>query len=704
MKLGTKIALGFTAVLATGVILGGLSVFTMNASVDRATMLSTRYVPKADRAVEIEREASSAMLDARSYSLTGQEKYLIGGKKNFADLDAAITSAAKLAEEQKLPMFAKAMVEAKSDADEFAALFKQTEEHMAKLTAVYVTMNASAAILVKSTDAFLESQSELMRHELSAASAETAHAVDSHAVEPAASVKGWGKTPSPANGAAAEATGAAGDSAAKGAIGSSILQRFEKVSLMSQLIEQTGKIRVASWKGQAQRNMTMIQDVMPVFDETDKVLEKIRAITHMPEHLNELAEISKNIAEYKRGVSEMLTLNKELSEISTKRAEAGEKLLKVAKDAAEQGVKQSLDEAKDSMDALKVASNTVIGGLAMMILSGMLLAFFITRGITRSLMRMVTDLASCSDETASAAEQVAGGAQSLADGTSKTAAALEETSASLEEMGSMVKQTAASSGSAATLASEGRQAGERGSAAMVELAQAIQDIKKNADQTAKIVKTIDEIAFQTNLLALNAAVEAARAGDAGKGFAVVAEEVRNLAQRAGEAARNTASLIENSVKAADNGVVLAKNVNEIVGQSTTASRKINDLVAEIAASAKEVALGIEQVSQAVRQMDQVTQSNAAGAEENSAVGEELSAQSQTLNGLVVGLDVMVRGAAAERQTHATRAPARGAPKVAPKSAVVSHKSALSISGKSTASKVIPFDDDGGNDAQTLSKF
>ncbi len=324
-----------------------------------------------------------------------------------------------------------------------------------------------------------------------------------------------------------------------------------------------------------------------------------------------------------------------------------------------------IDYGEANAAALRV---TYVG---LIILAGVMFGFFfINKGITNALQRAVTDLTACSNETASAANQVAGGAQSLADGTSKTAAALEETSASLEEMGSMVKQTAASSSSAATLAGEGRQAGERGSVAMGELAKAIQDIKANADQTAKIVKTIDEIAFQTNLLALNAAVEAARAGDAGKGFAVVAEEVRNLAQRAGEAARNTASLIESSVKAADNGVILAKNVNEIVGQSTTASRKINDLVAEIAASAKEVAQGIEQVSKAVRQMDQVTQSNAAAAEENSAVGEELSAQSMTLNGLVVGLDVMVRGAEAVHQ----KAPSMTGNKKPVKSSMTQHDS------------------------------
>jgi methyl-accepting chemotaxis protein len=692
MKLGNKISLGFSAVLATGALLGGISVYTMNDSVDRATSLSTRYVPKADLAVAIERESSHAMLAARSYGLTGLEKYLTEAKGQFAELDSAIAAATKLATEQKLPLFASAVDKAKTNAEVFSSLFHQTEEHMLKLAKVYAEMNSSAAELTKSTDEFLASQSELMRKEL-----KELNAPSNQPATMTSASKSWGK---PAE--SVEAT-------PKFEVGGDHLQRFEKISLMSQVIEKMGKIRVSSWKGQAQRNMTIVADVIYEFDEVEKILGRIKEITHLEEHLHELAAINKNVETYNHGVSEMLVLNKELNEINMKRAEAGIALAEVAQAAAEEGVKQSLTEAKSSMETLSSASATIMGGLAVMIITGVLLAFFITKGIVTALMRTVTDLASCSNETASAAEQVAGGAQSLADGTSKTAAALEETSASLEEMGSMVKQTAASSSSAATLAGEGRQAGERGSAAMIELAQAIQDIKKNADQTAKIVKTIDEIAFQTNLLALNAAVEAARAGDAGKGFAVVAEEVRNLAQRAGEAARNTSSLIESSVKAADNGVSLAKNVTEIVSQSTTSSRKINDLVSEIAASTKEVAQGIDQVGIAVRQMDQVTQSNAAAAEENSAVGEELSAQSQTLNGLVVGLDVMVRGASAEQESQHKK-PMAGSAKVSPqptqKSVVVPQKSSapkLAKSNTQAASKAIPFDDDLG-DAQTLGKF
>ena len=178
---------------------------------------------------------------------------------------------------------------------------------------------------------------------------------------------------------------------------------------------------------------------------------------------------------------------------------------------------------------------------------------------------------------------------------------------------------------------------------MDRLLAAIEEIKKSSDASSKIVKTIDAIAFQTNLLALNAAVEAARAGDAGKGFAVVAEEVRNLAQRAGEAAHNTEALIEGSTKNADQGVSgaskTAKNMREVV----TSVQKVSELISEIVAASKEQVQGIEQVAKAVTQMSQVTQSNAANAEESASASQELNAQAEQVNSMIQKLVAIAGG-------------------------------------------------------------
>jgi methyl-accepting chemotaxis protein len=234
----------------------------------------------------------------------------------------------------------------------------------------------------------------------------------------------------------------------------------------------------------------------------------------------------------------------------------------------------------------------------------------------------------------SASVQISDGSQSLASGANEQASSLEEISASLEELTSMTNQNADNASQANTLAEEAKNASAKGTESMVRMSDAINKIQESAEQTAKIVKTIDEIAFQTNLLALNAAVEAARAGDAGKGFAVVAEEVRSLAARSAEAAKNTADMIEESGKNAEGGVRISEEVAGSLTEIQQQSNKTADLMAEIAAGSKEQAAGLTQINDGVSQMDTVTQKNAANSEQSAAAAEELSAQAQSLTDMI----------------------------------------------------------------------
>ena len=176
---------------------------------------------------------------------------------------------------------------------------------------------------------------------------------------------------------------------------------------------------------------------------------------------------------------------------------------------------------------------------------------------------------------------------------------------------------------------------------MKKLTNAMKDISGASEETSKIVKTIDEIAFQTNLLALNAAVEAARAGEAGAGFAVVAEEVRNLAMRAAEAAKNTSVLIDGTVKKIKDGSDLVGKTNEGFVEVARSSGKVAELIGEISAASNEQAQGISQVSKAVAEMDKVVQQNAANAEESASASEEMNAQAQNMKGITNTLSLLI---------------------------------------------------------------
>ncbi|HUO09206.1 MAG TPA: methyl-accepting chemotaxis protein [Phycisphaerae bacterium] len=304
--------------------------------------------------------------------------------------------------------------------------------------------------------------------------------------------------------------------------------------------------------------------------------------------------------------------------------------------------------------AQRALTGTIIGLISALVISAAL-SFFIVRSLVRILSQIAGTLGAGSEQLASAASQVSASSQAIAQGASEQAASLEETTSALEEISSMARRNAETAQQANTLSGESQKSAEQGNHAMTRMSTAINEIEKSAGETAKILKVIDEIAFQTNLLALNAAVEAARAGEAGKGFAVVAEEVRNLAMRSAEAAKNTAHLIEQSVNNAKSGVTISTDVASVLQAITTSSSKSGSLVGEIAGASTEQTQGISQVNTAVSQMDKVVQANAAAAEESAAAAEELASQAGEVKRVVSDLAQLVTGQRSDTQTHVAAA-------------------------------------------------
>ena len=259
--------------------------------------------------------------------------------------------------------------------------------------------------------------------------------------------------------------------------------------------------------------------------------------------------------------------------------------------------------------------------------------------IIESLNDVLGDVNAATDQVASGARQLSNSSMSLSQGATEQASSIEELTASIEEISAQTNQNAENANKAKTIAETAKSNAVQGNTQMQGMLKAMSDINESSNNISKIIKVIDEIAFQTNILALNAAVEAARAGKHGKGFAVVAEEVRNLAARSANAAKETTGMIEDSILKVADGTKIANETANALNSIVSGVSEAANLVSDIAVASNEQAIGVEQVNQGLMQISDVVQTTSATSEETAAASEELSGQAEMLKSKVMNFNL-----------------------------------------------------------------
>ncbi|MDX9972752.1 MAG: methyl-accepting chemotaxis protein [FCB group bacterium] len=641
MTLGKKISAGFGALILILAALGGLALFSMLEVKTVATDLTQEAVPEVDLATRVERSSLNTMYAARGYVYAEEQAFLEDAKKNLGEVTANLAEIKTLGTKHGLAD----LIENASNAEKEATAYKNLLDETVAVTESMAKEKAASLVAAENymklcTD-FLETQYATLDEELAGVFGSEPKKV----VEPAPAEEGK-ETEEVKEGeaAAAEPEPVTETATAKKITAEALQERLTKIRLVQGISDLGNAIRFDTWHAIATRDPKLFTETEGLFEQVNAKLDELKAITRQEVNLKQIEECRKAGQDYLGCMQRFLADWLKREELNKSRGETAAKVLSIAKSTSENGMNDVRTESSAAADSLGKASTEMLIGLAIAVALGILMAYFITRSITGPLRRVITGLSDGSKQVTGASTQVAQSSQSMAEGASEQASSLEETSASLEEMASMTRQNADNTQQVNGLMTTAKEVVGATMESVKRMSQTINNIRQSSGETAKILKTIDEIAFQTNLLALNAAVEAARAGEAGKGFAVVAEEVRNLAQRSAEAAKNTASLIEVAQKHAADGVSISAEVSQNLDRTAESAMKVAQLVEEVAAASREQTSGIEQVNLAVAQMDQVTQANAANSEEAASAAEELSAQAEQMDEMVAALVGIVGGA------------------------------------------------------------
>ena len=595
--IGQKIKLSLLIVICVFSVISAVSVWKLLAVGEKAEILANEYAKEAEIANNIEASILQAMYEVRAYSYTYDEKYADKASGLLDKLNDYVAQAKKLSlEATHLVKLKDVTTSLSSHIEEYEKLFGEQRDLVKQYKDAQAGLSKAGAEFEKNISEYITNQEESLSSEL-----------------------------------------------AKGADGSndaSILWA-KRAQISNKIIDLGNAVRLACWKSQAMRDPKLVKDAMPLFEEMDKDLGVLRGISKEEKSLRSIENVQMAVNNYKKNINMLLQEFSGMLDNNDKRRAAGLTVQQVASEITNLGIQGTVTRAKEAEESVNYTINLTLMAALIGIALGIVLAVIMSGGIGRTLKKLSDSLSNVSDQIAGAASHQSNESQSLAHGAADQASALEETSASLEELLSMTQQNTDNTRVAEEKAKNANKVSRDGKDAISRLAQAIEKIKTSACETATIIGAIDDIAFQTNLLALNAAVEAARAGDSGKGFAVVAEEVRSLAQRSADAARNTGDLIKVSQQHADNGVTVAAEVTKILEVIAEEANHVSSLITTIHSASQEQQAGIGQISTAVTQMDKVTQGLAASAEESAAASEQLAAQASELRDNVRSLQSMI---------------------------------------------------------------
>ncbi len=599
MKLSSKIFGGFSIVLILALILTGISLYIMRGLAKDAQVLSNEYMPQTRIASDVERHVLRTISEMQGYHFSYEDSYLAVSRQQLEQVKKYLREAQELAAKYpNLQTLKDNAGQAAVKITEYETLINGTEKVAKEIQVIRKKLDSSAQDFLKTCLEYLDQQTGILNDQFKSA------------------------IPAP-----------------------QLTERLAKIRSMDNVVELGYAIQLDTNKGQLLRDPKIIEEASKKFQEVENELSSIQKKTTKDETISQLEDIRIAGSDYKTHMNKLLKSFQTLTDLGQKRAQAGNAALETAKVAANSGIGETVKSAANVDQVLSNSAKMLIFGSIIGVLVSLLVIVLITQGITKPINAFIRRLSGVSEQVASSSGQVLSASEQLATGSSQQAASLEETSSSLEEMAAMTKQNADNAHQANSLMNETKQVVESAGKSMGELTASMREISAASDETAKIIKTIDEIAFQTNLLALNAAVEAARAGDAGAGFAVVADEVRNLAMRAAEAARNTANLIDATVTKIKAGSGLVERTGEAFSQVDASTTKVKELVAEIAAASMEQAQGVDQINRAANEMNRVLQEVAASAEESASASHELKAQSGNMEQMMLELSAMVGGGA-----------------------------------------------------------